>query len=430
VTVAALGWLVSASVDAPVQRGAAWIVLGYLALALSEVVPPFVPTLLLLTATPLMLGGFAPRFSLAEVLTWPADPVLALFGGGLALGLAAQRHGIDAAMAQAVLRISRGDRRALLVLVSFGTAALSMWMSNIAAAAMILAALRPIPALREEAGFRRALLLGVAMGANLGGMGTPIGSGPNALAIAAANPYHRVTFLDWMFFALPLVGAMLVLVVVLLALGYRVRGRFEPAFGATPVIGARFIAVVVVFACAVAAWLCEPLHGVSAPLVGLCVMLVLFATGLLERTDIGRLDWSTLGLIAGGVSLGKLIESAGLLTPLSSLDWHAWPQFIWLGGLVVASALMSALMSNTATAALLIPLGLSVQASPSVAIVIAIGASFGIPFAISTPPNAMAYGEGGLRSIDLLRVGACVMLLGCALVATTGLAVLRALGIP
>lgn len=429
VAFAASAAFLALQLETPMQRWAALIAIGYLALALGEFVPPIVPTLLLLVVTPLTLGRLAPRFQLSEVLTWPAEPVLALFAGGLALGLAAQRHGIDGAMARAVLGISHGSRRRLLALVAFGTAAMSMWMSNIAAAAMVLAALRPIT--REgDRGFHRALLLAVAMGANLGGMATPIGTGPNALAIAAAAPHVRITFLHWMAFALPLVCGMLALVVGLLVFGYRVQGRFVPTLGAAPLVSARFIGVVVVFAAAVAAWLTEPLHGVSAPLVSLGTMLVLFATGLLQRSDLGKLDWSTLALIAGGICLGTLIEQSGLLGLIAALEWGALSQLAWLGALVVASATLSALMSNTATAALLIPFGMSVQPSPAVAVAIAIAASFGVPFTISTPPNAMAYGEGALRTLDLLRIGLCVMLIGCALVATTGLPVLRALGVP
>jgi sodium-dependent dicarboxylate transporter 2/3/5 len=104
-------------IEDPVLSRAAIIASTYLLLLLTEVVPPFVPALLLLVATPILLGPFGASYQLATVLTWPADPVLALFGGGMTLGLAAKRHGLDIAIAQSALRLSGAKQRALMALV-------------------------------------------------------------------------------------------------------------------------------------------------------------------------------------------------------------------------------------------------------------------------------------------------------------------------
>jgi len=415
--------------DPLLARGVA-IAASYLALALTEVVPPFVPTLLLICITPLALAPLDPRFALPEILAWSADPVVALFAGGLALGVAGHRHRIDAAIASIVVSLAHGSCRRLLALVILGTAIMSMWMSNIAAAAMILAVLRPLlqqPSIQLD--FRRALLLGVAMAANIGGISTPIGTGSNAIAIAAVESRVAITFLHWMSFALPLVCGMLGLAFALLLLRYRVRGTFS----ATPslvTLDRQSFGVVVVFTLALLTWVTEPWHGLSAPLVALLGTLLLFGSGLLGRRDLNALDWSTLGLIAGGISLGKLLEATGATAAFQVIDWTALPRVVWLGVLVLASAGLSSLMSNTGTAALLIPLALTIDASPRIAVIIAVAASFGMPFSISTPPNAMAYGEGGLRSSDLLFIGLTLMLIGCALVTFTGDVALQALGLP
>jgi sodium-dependent dicarboxylate transporter 2/3/5 len=108
-----------------------------------------------------------------------------------------------------------------------GTAGLSMWMSNIAAAAMMLAALRPFSAAESDEDFRRALLVALALGANLGGMATPIGTGPNAIAIAALSRESSITFIGWMAFAFPLTVVMLLVGFLLLAVRHRVFGRFD-----------------------------------------------------------------------------------------------------------------------------------------------------------------------------------------------------------
>ncbi|HWN67461.1 MAG TPA: SLC13 family permease [Haliangium sp.] len=421
-----------ALIDDPVLARAAVVAGVFLILSLTEIVPPFVPVLVLLVGTPVLMGSFGAPYRLPAVLTWPADPVLALFAGGLALGLAARRHGIDAAIARIVVHLSSGHQRRLLALVLLGTATMSMWMSNIAAAAVMLTALRPAVGHMDLGHpFRRAVLLAVAIGANLGGIATPIGTGPNAIAIAAAWERHPLTFLGWMIFALPLALGMLVLGYAILVLRYRVRGAFEQRELPRAARSSKAPGVVVLFSLAVLAWISEPFHGLSAPLIALAVALALFGSGLLGKRDLGALDWSTLGLIAGGVSVGKLIEHAGLFTHVTEMvDWTALPPLVWLGGLVLASALLSALMSNTATAALLVPLAMTLDASPATAVIIAISASFGMPFTISTPPNAMAYGEGGLTARDLLWVGLSLMLIGCALVTLTGPPVLRLLGVP
>jgi sodium-dependent dicarboxylate transporter 2/3/5 len=305
-----------------------------------------------------------------------------------------------------------------------------MWMSNIAAAAMMLASLRPV--LRDtEGSLRRAVLLGVALGANFGGMATPVGSGPNALAISAASAHGQVTFARWMAFALPLTGAMLALGFALLVVGYRVRGTFARPAEPPRRLDSRARWVLGLAGACAAAWLTEPLHGLPAPLVALVLTALLFGTGLLRREDLGRLDWSTLFLIAGGIALGRLVERSGLVTAaLAHLDWSDWPRTAQLGLLVVLAATLSALMSNTGTAALLIPLSLQLFPGASTPILVAIGCSFGIPFIISTPPNAMVAGEGGVDAGDLLRVGVPLMVLGCLLVSLTGPAVLRLFGLP
>jgi len=416
----------------PIQSRAAFIGSICLVLWLTEVVQPFVPTMLLVVGVPLLLGPLGRQYGLPSVMAWAADPVLALFVGGFALGTAAHRHGVDARVAARIVILSRHRRRLLLALVLTGTAAMSMWMSNIAAAAMMLTALRPIiRSAHSDARFRTALLLSIAMGGNLGGMATPIGTGPNALAIAAASAHHRITFLSWMGFATPLVVGMLLLVYVMLLVRYRVAGSFVHEQPAVEAGSGQPRWVMAVFALAVMGWLTEPLHGVGAPLISLGVATLLFGAGLLRKDDLGSLDWSTLGLIAGGISLGRLIEQTGIFAQLAQqVDWSGYPRVVLLAALVSVGALLSALMSNTGTAALLIPLGMSLAPTPSTAVIVALATSFGVPFTISTPPNAMAYGEGGITARDLLLVGLPVMFVGCLLVTLTGSTVLGLFGFP
>ena len=408
-------------VDDPLRARGLAIAVVYLTFALSEVVAPFVPTLFLLLAVPLALGPLSARFNLGSVLGWAADPVIALFAGGLALGLAAERHGVDARLAALVVRSAGNRRRALLGLVLLSAAVLSMWLSNVGAAALLLAALRPALGASESPAYRRSLMLALAVGANLGGMTTPVGSGPNAIAIAETRAIQPISFVHWMSFGVPIAFGMCGLAYAWLVFRYRVSGASELSLPPSAALTARGRSVVLLLMAAIAAWLTEPLHGVGAASVALALMLLMFGSNLLGKPDLGKLDWSTLGLIAGGLALGRLLENTGIVSLLAEQLLAAQlPRWVWLGALVGASAGLSAIMSNTATAAMLVPIALQIDGSPSTAIIVAVATSFGMPFPISTPPNALVYGSGELRAADLMEIGFGLMLIGCVIVTLSG----------
>ena len=135
-------------------------------------------------------------------------------------------------------------------------------------------------------------------------------------------------------------------------------------------------------------------------------------------------------LIGGSLALGWLVERSGLIADARAvMHLDHVPRLVAMFALILATGTLSALMSNTATATMLVPLAAAIDPSPSTVILVAIAASLGVPLMISTPPNAMAYGEGGLTTSDLLVPGLILMLGGCVLVALTGPFVLRTAGI-
>lgn len=351
------------------------------------------------------------------------DPVLVLFLGGLSLGVAAQRYGIDASITSLAVRCSGGHRLRLLALEMLVTACLSMWMSNTAAAAMMIVALRPmIGGFDRSDGFRSAMLVAIAVSANLGGMATPIASPPNAIAVATLEVVQPISLIGWMLFGLPCMAVLLVVGYLLLIIRYRLRSGAEitTVSGAVPIRGGRSWSVVGVFVIMVFGWLTEPLHGIPVPVVAALGVTALFCSGLLAASDLGRIDWSTLILIAGGLGLGRLLQESGTIAAAAAMvDWSVLPSGLRIALLVTLAALMSAVMSNTATATMIIPLAYAIDPSPATPILIALGCSLGMPFAISTPPNALVYGEG-LKASDLLLPGVVFMVLGCALVTLVG----------
>lgn len=413
-----------------------------LLLWISEIVPAFVPSLLLWTLVPTFLSPFDGKFTFTNTLSWAVDPVMALFFGGFVLGVATESSGLDRRLTQFALRSSGDSFEKFLLSTMLSTALLSMWMSNIAAAALVFACLNPILCkFDSDHILRRALLLAVAFGADFGGIATPIGTGPNAIAIASISATQSVSFFSWMGFALPLTVGLLFASYLLLS--WRVRRKRsdwtekkDEIYGSVPETESvlpkyRQTSFLIILAGTIILWLSEPLHGIPAAVIALGSAATLFLSGVLSKNDLARVDWSTLLLIAGGITLGRLLEHSGVVKTLAAtVPFADFDPRLSLFLLCLASALLSALMSNTATAVMLIPLASVLIPSPSTAILIAVSASFGVPFLISTPPNAMAFGQGGLKFTDLFWPGLLLMLFGCVLVSLTGKSVLQFVGIP
>jgi solute carrier family 13 (sodium-dependent dicarboxylate transporter), member 2/3/5 len=419
-------------IDNPVICRAAFIAIFCLSLWLTELIPLYATTLVLVVAISFFLAPLGSEFSFSQVLSWAAQPVLGLFFGGFVMGVAMKRYGLDNFIAHKILKHSHGRPVTILFAVLVGTAFLSMWMSNIAAAALMLAALRPLWKQSDENNaLRSPLLLSVAYGANFGGMATPIGTGPNAIAIAAIQPYQSVTFVQWMLFAIPLTIGMLLLTFLLLKFLHPIpKERIQ--FGIEiPTITLQAKIVLVLFAVIIILWLSESIHRIPSAVVALLLSALLFAFRLLDYEDLKAVDWQTLILIAGGLILGELVDRSGLAKSFANIiSWDKVSKFNMILGFVLATAFLSAIASNTAAAALTIPIALSIHTSPGLAIILAMGASMGAPFIISTPPNAMAFGEGGLKPLNFLIPGFILMLIGCLLISVTGERVLQVLGIP
>jgi sodium-dependent dicarboxylate transporter 2/3/5 len=405
-----------------------------LLLWLGELVPIWLPTAIIWVLTPILLHRFGDAFDAVRVLSWSADPVLGLFFGGFALAAAASRQGADVAVAALAIRLSRGKVVRLVALIAIATTVLAMWMSNIAAAALMLGALRPMLRSKDlDDSHRRALLLSVALAADVGGIATPIGSGPNGIAMAAVADTQSISFVQWMMFGVPLTTGLLAAALGLIV--WRLRRHSQVALPPTPrpatslVGGGRLRTLAVLFFVVIALWLTEPLHAVPAWIVALGAAVALLATRLIGWGDVLRMDWATLLLIAGGIALGTLLQESGLVAAAAErLPVATGTPTTRVLVLCLASAVLSALMSNTATATFLIPLALSIEPSPSTAILVAVASSLGVPFVISTPPNAMAVGRG-LKSSELLLPGLILMVGGCIVIALTGPWVLRVMGV-
>ena len=390
----------------------------------TEAMPAFAVGLLAIGLEIALLGRTASEEADWEkyIATW-GSPLIWLFFGGFILAAAAKKTGLDLWLASVSLS-KLGNRPAIVLLGVMGaTAVLSMFLSNTATATMMVAILGPLlVSSREKSKYPRAMLLGIAMAANIGGMGTVIGTPPNAIAAGALASVGEVNFTEWMIYGIPPAIFLLAIAWGYLLLVYLGRSAFVPANNLvlstserpTAVPKVQQLLVVVTFTVTILMWMTSPLHGIPTTVVSFIPICVLTATRTLDAEDVKGISWDVLLLIAGGLSLGVAISDTGLAEwivaqlPIQGLG----PIAIALGMAYLAT-LLSNLMSNTAAANVMLPIALALLGTGQAYLVIpiALAASAAMCLPISTPPNAIVYGTRRLKTIDLLGAGLVIGLI-------------------
>ncbi len=403
------------------------VVASCLFLWLFEVVPSFVPTLVLILLSSQWLGASNPEINLAKLIGWGMDPVLLLFFGGFCLSVVITEQSLDEHMVRAIVRISHKSKKRLIAFTLLSSAFLSMWMSNVAAATLLLVAFKGIYSHRSLGrDVKIPLLLAISLGSSFGGMLTPLSSGPNGIAMAAIQPFRHITFIDWMMLSLPIASGLLLLSYFYLVKFYKLKGPIIfndedlPKISKTLTKNEKLTCIL--GGLAILLYMTEPLHGISTPIVSLGLSVALVSTGIFTADDLKKIDWSMLILLAGGMILGRLVEETGLLEMIfQKIKGYGFQGAGLLGVLVWLCAMMSAVMSNTATATILIPAALKLLPGvPEVSIVLAISASLGIPFIISSPMNVAIRAEG-VSAKDIFIPGILLLILGCVIVSLTGI---------
>ena len=425
--------------DVPVRKGLCLLVfIGIL--WLTEAIP------LAVTALLVPVGALALQFeglSTVKVLTPFADPIVFLFLGGFALASTMRAQHLDRKMAGFLLRLSRGHLGRAVLLLFTVTAVLSMGISNTATAAMVLpltlGILGPLDPQRERRTFA-FVLLGVAYAASIGGMGTLVGSPPNAIAARAAG----IDFAQWLWIGIPLVLVLMPLMVFTLWLVLRphLDRHIEIATTEVPWTWKRALALGVFFVTTLG-WTFggEPLKnlGIQSPdtVVALAAAIAVVALRLVSwREVVEHTDWGVLILFGGGLALGEVLASSGASVVLgqqvASLLQGAAP---WTMLLVIAAfmVLLSEFASNTAAAALLVPVFGAVATqmglpAPMLVVVVALAASCGFALPVATPPNALVFGTGRVRQRDMLRAGLALDVVCVLVLALWGLLVLQGVG--
>ena len=367
-----------------------------------------------------------------------ADPVVMLFLGGFVLAIVASKYGMDAVMARALLGIFGKNPKMVLLGFLLVIAIFSMFMSNTATAAMMLAFLAPVlKALPDDETGKVALALSIPVAANLGGIGTPIGTPPNAIAIGALeNAGYSIGFGPWMARMVPFVLVMLVIAWLLLQTFFPFKTKsLELKIEVKPQEKSwRTYVAWITFFVTILLWVTESLTGINSNIVALIPLAVYTCTGVFSKEDIKEINWSVLWLVAGGFALGTGLNKTGLAaTLINAIPFSAMNVVLVMVVAGLVCYFLSNFISNSATAALLVPILVVVgtaMADPAAsnnaqfmqlggmyAMIpyIAMCASLAMLFPISTPPNAIASATGLVETKHMIKVGIIVGVVGLVL---------------
>lgn len=391
----------------------------------TEVIPLYATSLCVVALQVLLLasgGGLAREGELTyqDFFSPFASGVIILFMGGFLLSAAVTKHELDRAIAAKILRPFTFHPLALLYGIIAITAFFSMWMSNTATTAMMIALIMPLVR-SSEAGekFDRAMILAVPLGANVGGIGTPIGTPPNAIALGALRREgFQIGFLDWMAVAVPLEILLLAVGGLLLYLLLPpVKGGNLPRVERAGRISGLGKVTLTILALTIVAWITSRWHGVADAVIALISAALLTALRVLDRKDVDSIDWNILLLMWGGLALGAGMEGSGLVAYVMDLPIAEASGFMLALIIVLLSVGLSTFMSNTAAAGLIIPMALAFSAAQRGQLVVltALACSFAMVLPISTPPNAIAFASGKLPAGTLLRVGGLITVIGIVL---------------
>lgn len=362
-----------------------------------------------------------------------ADPIIMLFLGGFVLAIAATKTGLDVMLAKVMLKPFGTKPANVLLGFILATGVFSMFLSNTATAAMMLTFLTPVlKSLPADGKGKIGLALAIPIGANIGGIGTPIGTPPNAIALKYLNDPQGLNmnlgFGEWMMFMLPFALLILFIGWILLLKLFPFKAKsIELNIEGETKKDWRSIVVYITFALTILLWVCDKFTGVNSNVVAMLPVGVFCAIGVIQRRDLEEINWSVLWMVAGGFALGVAMQDTGLAAHMiESIPFNTWPPILMILGSGLLCYLLSNFISNTATAALLVPIlaVVGTAASENLApfggvspllIGLAMSASLAMILPISTPPNALAHATGMVEQKDMMRVGIIMGLIGITL---------------
>ncbi|ASA57955.1 SLC13 family permease [Vibrio gazogenes] len=371
-------------------------------------------------------------FDTTTALSYFSNPIIYLFLGGFALAAAMHQQGLDKVVADKVLLMAKGRMSVAVFMLFIVTAVISMWISNTATTAMMLPlVLGILSKVDADKGHKTYVfvLLGIAYSASIGGIATVVGSPPNAIAAAQVG----LTFTDWMKFGLPTTVVMLPVMIGILYLLLKpdLSGHFE--LNHEPVNWDKGKVVTLgIFALVVFFWIfSKPINAMLGgfksfdTIIALsAIILVSFARVVHWKEIEKTADWGVLLLFGGGICLSNVLKQTGtsvfiaheLSSMISTLG------ILWIVVIIATFVVfLTEFASNTASAALLIPVFASVAEAFGISpvllsVLIAVAASCAFMLPVATPPNAIVFASGHIKQSEMMRAGiylniACIILL-------------------
>ncbi len=378
-------------------------------------------------------GKFENLVSNTAILHCFADPTIMLFIGGFIVAIAATKSGLDLKLAKVMLTPFGTKSEMVLLGFLLVTAIFSMFISNTATAAMMLTFLAPVlKALPADGKGKIGLALAIPIGANIGGMGTPIGTPPNAIALKFLNDPAGmdmgIGFGQWMMVMVPLTFVLLFIAWIVLRklfpfkqkqIHLQIESHHEGSW--------KDILVYITFAVTVALWLTDSVTGVNANVVAMLPVGVLCIAGVITRRDLEQISWSILWMIAGAFALGVAMRQSGLAEQMiAAIPFGSWSPLVVIIGSGLLCYLMANFISHTATAALFVPIlaiagtSMSEQLAAyggvsTLLIGVAICSSLAMVLPISTPPNALADATGFIKQKYMVTTGLIMGVVGLIL---------------
>ncbi len=374
----------------------------------------------------LTFGGFG-VLDTSAIANAYSHPLIFLFLGGFLLARGVEHHQLHRRFALAILRRSGSQSHRVLAGVMLSTFLLSLWMSNTATAVMMLpltlSLIRHLPT--EDDVLERNILLGMAWGANLGGIGTLIGTPPNLVYAAFRQQTfgEEVYFLDWSVRIFPIAALLLVLAYLLMRrnlpkVDLRTIQWPEPEPWTS---GEKRVAII--FTWTAIAWMTRPWLQSLVPnlqltdtWIGMLGAILLFAfrdhqrQPLLRWEDAQKIEWGILLLFGGGMSLASGMQASGWMEALSTSNLDGWPPTLWVLLFTLLGVWTTELFSNMALVSGMLPIALAVSSAQGIpfeqlAIPLTVGASCAFMLPMATPPNAIVFASGKIRIPDMARVG-------------------------
>ena len=368
-----------------------------------------------------------------------SEPIIFMFFGGFVLAAVMNIQKLDLWIANHIIRLARGNLKLTVLYLFAATAGLSLFINNTAVAAMMLpltlGILKKVD-LKTNRALYVFVLLGVAFSASIGGIGTLTGSAPNAILASQL----KITFSEWLFYGIPVAILLMIGMVfsLLVVLRPNFNVPFEISLEGIPLTSKRKITlavfVIAAFFLVFGSWLepfirsvlelSQPIKNFDA-VVAMTAVIILCITHTATWSEIqDRTEWGVLMLFGGGLVLGIVLKETGASKILADTIVNYIGVQHWLVMTLVLTAFivfLTEFTSNTATAALMTPIFISVAEGlglppVSLAAIVACSASCAFMLPIATPPNAIVFSTGYIKQSEMVKVGFILNIISTAVI--------------